>query len=80
MKRILIDLLLMVLAFTIQTCVFPMIPFLSASPNLLLILTFSTLKILPTPAFDPEFETQQCESVTRTRSYDFFSTESISTP
>ncbi|MDO5415733.1 MAG: rod shape-determining protein MreD [Lachnospiraceae bacterium] len=41
MKRILINLLLMVLAFTIQTCIFPMIPFLSASPNLLLILTFS---------------------------------------
>ena len=41
MKRIVINLLLMVLAFTVQTCVFPMIPFLSASPNLLLILTFS---------------------------------------
>lgn len=41
MKRIIINLVLMVLAFTIQTCVFPMIPFLSASPNLLLILTFS---------------------------------------
>lgn len=41
MRRILVNLLLMVLAFTIQTCVFPMIPFLSAAPNLLLILTFS---------------------------------------
>ncbi len=41
MKRILANLLLMVLAFTIQTCIFPMIPFLSAAPNLLLILTFS---------------------------------------
>lgn len=41
MRRILANLLLMVLAFTIQTCIFPMIPFLSAAPNLLLILTFS---------------------------------------
>ena len=41
MRRILANLLLMVLAFTLQTCIFPMIPFLSASPNLLLILTFS---------------------------------------
>ena len=41
MKRIVFNLLLMVLAFTIQTCVFPLIPFLAASPNLLLILTFS---------------------------------------
>ena len=41
MKRIVLNLLLMVLAFTIQTCVFPLIPFLAASPNLLLILTFS---------------------------------------
>ena len=41
MKRILINLALMILAFTIQTCIFPLIPFFSASPNLLLILTFS---------------------------------------
>lgn len=41
MKRIMINVLLMILAFTIQNCVFPLIPFLSASPNLLLILTFS---------------------------------------
>ena len=41
MKRILINLGLMVLAFTIQTCIFPLIPFFSASPNLLLIMTFS---------------------------------------
>ena len=41
MKRIFANLLLMVLAFTVQTCIFPMIPFLSAAPNLLLILTFS---------------------------------------
>ncbi len=41
MKRILINLVLIILAFTIQNCIFPQIPFLSASPNLLLILTFS---------------------------------------
>ena len=41
MKRIVINLLLIIIAFTIQNCVFPLIPFLSASPNLLLILTFS---------------------------------------
>ena len=41
MRRILVNLLLMIIAFTLQTCIFPMIPFLSASPNLLLILTFS---------------------------------------
>ena len=41
MKRTAINLLLIIVAFTIQNCVFPLIPFLSASPNLLLILTFS---------------------------------------
>ncbi len=41
MKRIAINILLMILAFTIQNGIFPLIPFLSASPNLLLILTFS---------------------------------------
>ncbi|MDD3252292.1 MAG: rod shape-determining protein MreD [Lachnospiraceae bacterium] len=41
MKRIILNVLLMILAFTIQNCIFPLIPFLSASPNLLLILTFS---------------------------------------
>ena len=41
MKKILINLILIVIAFTIQNCVFPLIPFFSASPNLLLILTFS---------------------------------------
>ncbi|MDO4267820.1 MAG: rod shape-determining protein MreD [Eubacteriales bacterium] len=41
MRRIIINLLLLVLAFTIQNSVIPLIPFLSASPNLLLILTFS---------------------------------------
>lgn len=41
MRRILFNVLLMILAFTIQNCVFPLLPFLSAAPNLLLILTFS---------------------------------------
>lgn len=41
LKRAVINLLLMITAFTIQNCIFPLLPFLSASPNLLLILTFS---------------------------------------
>ena len=40
-KRAGINLRLMILAFTIQNCVFPLMPFLTATPNLLLILTFS---------------------------------------
>ena len=40
-KQVLINILFIVLAFTVQNCVFPLLPFLSASPNLLLILTFS---------------------------------------
>ena len=41
MKRALINLALMITAFTIQNSIFPLLPFLSAAPNLLLILTFS---------------------------------------
>jgi rod shape-determining protein MreD len=41
MRRIIINILLIVLAFTVQNCVFPLLPFLTATPNLLLILTFS---------------------------------------
>lgn len=41
MKRMILNLVLMILAFTIQNCIFPLIPFLTSSPNLLLILTFS---------------------------------------
>ncbi len=41
LKRAIINLALIITAFTIQNCVFPLIPFLSAAPNLLLILTFS---------------------------------------
>lgn len=41
MKRTLLNLLFIILAFTIQHCIFPLMPFLSASPNLLLILVFT---------------------------------------
>ncbi|MEG1144821.1 MAG: rod shape-determining protein MreD [Clostridium sp.] len=40
MRKILINIVLLIFAFTIQICVFPQISFLSASPNLLLILVF----------------------------------------
>lgn len=40
-KRIVINLILIVLAFVVQTCVFPLIPFLAVYPNLMLILIFS---------------------------------------
>ena len=40
-KQFLLNVVLILLAFTIQNCVFPLIPFLTATPNLLLILTFS---------------------------------------
>ena len=41
MKRIILNILLMLLAFTIQSGVFPLLPFLASTPNRLLILTFS---------------------------------------
>ena len=41
MKRIAINLILIILAFVVQTCVFPLLPFLAVYPNLLLILIFS---------------------------------------
>ena len=41
MKRIIFNILMIILAFTVQNCIFPLLPFLSASPNLLLILTVS---------------------------------------
>lgn len=41
MKGRLLNLVLILLAFTMQSCIFPHISFLSASPNLLLIMTFS---------------------------------------
>lgn len=39
--RLLLSFLSLILAFLIQTSIFPLIPFLSATPNLLLVLTFS---------------------------------------
>lgn len=41
MRRIIFNVLLIILAFTIQSCIFPLLPFFTVSPNLLLILTFS---------------------------------------
>lgn len=41
LRRIILNILLMLLAFTAQNGIFPLLPFLSAAPNLLLILTFS---------------------------------------
>ena len=40
-KQIAINIGFIILAFTVQNCVFPLLPFLAATPNLLLILTFS---------------------------------------
>lgn len=41
MKRTIVDFLCLIIAFAIQHCIFPFIPFLSAAPNLVLILVFS---------------------------------------
>lgn len=41
MKRIIVNVILIILAFMIQCGIFPLMPFLAATPNLLLILTFS---------------------------------------
>ncbi len=41
MRRTAINIVLILAAFSIQSSLFPLIPFLSAAPNLLLILTFS---------------------------------------
>ena len=41
LKQAFLNILLILLAFTVQHCVFPLLPFLAATPNLLLILTFS---------------------------------------
>ena len=40
-KRILIYFLLVVLAFLVQTCIFPLLTFFVSAPNLILIITFS---------------------------------------
>lgn len=41
LKQIGVNLILILAAFSVQTCVFPLLPFLSAYPNLMLILIFS---------------------------------------
>ncbi len=41
MRRIIINIVLIILAFAAQSCIFPFIPFLSVSPNIILILVFS---------------------------------------
>ena len=41
MRRALVNILLILAAFTVQNCIFPLIPVLVSTPNLLLILTFS---------------------------------------
>lgn len=41
LKQIFINLCLVILAFTVQTCIFPLIPFLAVYPNLMVILIFS---------------------------------------
>ena len=40
-KQIIINVVLILLAFIVQTCVFPLMPFLAVYPNLLLFLIFS---------------------------------------
>lgn len=40
-KRVILNIALIICAFAIQTSILPQIPFLAATPNLLLILTFS---------------------------------------
>ncbi len=41
MRRAIVNILLILAAFTVQNCIFPLIPVLVSTPNLLLILTFS---------------------------------------
>ena len=41
LRRVLFNGLLILLCFSIQTCVFPLIPLFASTPNLLLILTFT---------------------------------------
>ena len=40
MKRIIASFLLVILAFIVQTCIFPLLPFLAVYPNLMVILAF----------------------------------------
>lgn len=41
MRRTVANIAFMLIAFAVQNCIFPFIPFLSAAPNLMLILVFS---------------------------------------
>ena len=41
MKRSIASFLLVILAFIVQTCIFPLLPFLAVYPNLMVILVFS---------------------------------------
>lgn len=41
MRRVAANIALLIVIFALQSCVFPFIPFLSVSPNLVLILTFA---------------------------------------
>ncbi len=41
MRRLAANIAFLILAFAVQNCIFPFIPFLSAAPNLVLIMTFS---------------------------------------
>ena len=43
MRKLLINLVMLILAFTIQICVFPQIAFLSSAPNLLLIVLLQAI-------------------------------------
>lgn len=40
MKRIIASFLLVILAFIVQTCIFPLLPFLAVYPNLMVTLSF----------------------------------------
>ena len=41
MRRAIVNIAFIIFCFALQICIFPFLPFLSASPNLLIILTFS---------------------------------------
>ena len=41
MKRLIANIAMLILAFVIQRCIFPFIPFLSAAPNLMIIMVFT---------------------------------------
>ena len=41
MRRFVINIVLIIMAFAIQNCIFPFIPFLNVAPNLVLIILFT---------------------------------------